>query len=420
MKKRQFLRYVGSAAMAAPFFPITASAQDSSAIVPYPDKNSEAFWERIRMDYRLKPEYINLENGYYNFVPTPILNKYIEHVREVNYQGSYYMRTVQWENKNKAAARVAQLVNCSEKELIITRNTTESLDLIIGGFPWKKGDEAIFAVQDYGAMQIHFEQMQKRYGMVCKKVSLPNHPKSDEEIMELYASQITPKTKLLMVCHMVNVTGQILPIRKICDMAHAHGVEVMVDGAHCVGHIKVDLAELDCDYYGSSLHKWLSTPLGAGMLYVAERHIPKIWPLLAEHEDDETKIRRLNHTGTHPVHTDLTINDCVDYMELIGMERKEERLRELQRYWSNQLRNVDNVVINTPIEPHRSCGIANVGLKNMKPHDLAKTLLNEFNVWTVAIDLENVHGCRITPNVYTTFDELDRFVSAIKTIAKRI
>ena len=418
MKKRQFLRYMGSAAMAAPLFPITLDNVKLKEM-PYPDKDSEAFWERIRKDYRLKPDYINLESGYYNIIPTPILEKYMEHIKHVNYEGSYYMRTVQWDNKKKAAARVAELVNCTEKELVITRNTTESLDMIIGGYPWKKGDEAIFAVQDYGAMQVHFHQMEDRYGIVCKKVSLPNHPESDEEIVSLYESQITPKTKLLMVCHMVNVTGQILPVRKICDMAHSHGVEVMVDGAHCIGHINVDLAELDCDYYGSSLHKWLCAPLGAGMLYVAEKNIPKIWPLLAEHESDKTKIRRLNHTGTHPVHTDLTINDSVDYLEMIGMERKEKRMRDLQRYWSDQLRNVDNVVINTPIEPHRSCGIANVGLTNMKPSEMAKKLLDEFNVWTVAIDFENVHGCRITPNVFTTTDELDQFVDAIKTMAKR-
>ena len=418
MKKRQFLRYMGSAAMAAPLFPITLD-NTKIAATPYPDKDSEAFWERIREDYKLKPDYINLESGYYNIIPTPILNKYTEHIQHVNYEGSYYMRTVQWENKKKAAARVAELVNCSEKELVITRNTTESLDMIIGGYPWQKGDEAVFAVQDYGAMQVHFHQMEDRYGIVCKKVSLPNHPESDEEIVSLYESQITPKTKMLMICHMVNVTGQILPVRKICDMAHSHGVEVMVDGAHCVGHIKVDLAELDSDYYGCSLHKWLCAPLGAGMLYVAEKNIPKIWPLLAEHENDKTKIRRLNHTGTHPVHTDLTINDSVDYLEMIGMERKENRMRYLQHYWSDQLREVDNVVVNTPIEPHRSCGIANVGLKNMKPADMAKTLLEEFNVWTVAIDFENVHGCRITPNVFTTTEELDQFVDAVKTMAKR-
>jgi selenocysteine lyase/cysteine desulfurase len=410
---------MGTAAMAAPFLPITLEAQSRSN-VPYPDKESEAFWDRIRMDYNLKPDYINLESGYYNVIPIPLMNKFVEHAKTVNYEGSYYMRTVQWENKNKVAARLAQLVNCSEKELVITRNTTESLDTIIGGYPWKKGDEAIYAVQDYGAMQDHFEQMEKRYGIVRKIVSIPNHPKSDEELVSLYESQITSNTKLLMVCHMVNVTGQILPIRKICDMAHAHGVEVMVDGAHCVGHIKVDLAELDCDYYGSSLHKWLCAPLGAGLLYVAERNIPKIWPLLADHEKDMTKIRRLNHTGTHPVHTDLTINDSLDYLEIIGLERKEERMRYLQRYWSDQFRDVANVVINTPVEPHRSCGIANVGLTNMKPGDLAKTLLEEFKVWTVGIDFENVHGCRITPNVFTTMEELDRFVDAIKTLAKRV
>lgn len=223
-----------------------------------------------------------------------------------------------------------------------------------------------------------------------------------------------------MVCHMVNITGQILPIKKICAMAHAHGVEVMVDGAHTVGHIPVDIRALDCDYYGSSLHKWLSVPLGAGLLYVKEKHIPKIWPLFAEHEADPAKIRRLNHTGTHPAHTDLTIKDAIAYLDIIGLERKEQRLRFIQRYWSDQLRQLPNVVINTPVEEQRSCGIANVGIKHIKPADLAKTLLKEFKVWTVAIDYANVQGCRITPNVYTTTAELDQFVAAIKTLAKRV
>ncbi len=421
MKKRQFLKRLGQATLVSPFLATSLQGYAKTTnLLPYPQSDDPSFWKRIRMDYALKPDYINLENGYYNFVPIPILNKYMEHVQNVNYEASYYMRTVQWENKNAAAARLAKLVNCAPEELIVTRNTTESLDMIIGGYPWERGDEAVFAKQDYGAMRMHFFQQQKRYGMVCKEVSLPNHPASDEEIVTLYESQITPKTKLLMVCHMVNITGQILPIRKICDMAHSYGVEVMVDGAHCVGHIKVDIEALNCDYYGSSLHKWLSVPLGAGILYVAKKHIPKIWPLLAEHEDDVTKIRRLNHTGTHPVHTDLTINDAIDYLNMIGLQRKEARLRFIQRYWSDPLRNVKNVVVNTPVESHRSCGIANVGIQNMKPHDLAKTLLEEFKIWTVAIDYENVQGCRITPNVYTTTEELDQFIAAIRNIAKRV
>ena len=419
MLKRDFLKRMGQAAVLSPFLPFTAQANANTEVRPYPLDDDENFWKRIREDYALKPDYINLENGYYNFAPKPILEKFIDHVKMVNYEASHYMRTVQWDNKKRIADRLAKLVNCDDDEVIITRNTTESLDLISGGFPWKEGDEALFATQDYGAMQEHFKLMAKRYGIVNKLVSVPNHPASDEEIVSLYENQITPKTKLIMVCHMINITGHILPIRKLCDMAHSHGVEVMVDGAHCVGHIKVDIKAMDCDYYGSSLHKWLSTPLGAGLLFVKKDKISKIWPLLAEHDRKPDDISRLNHTGTHPVHTDLAINDAIDYLDMIGIDRKEERMRYLQRYWSDQLRGVENVVINTPIEPHRSCGIANVGITHMKPNDVAKELLDEFKIFTVGINRENVLGCRITPNVYTTTQELDTFVSAIKMMAGR-
>ena len=216
---------------------------------------------------------------------------------------------------------------------------------------------------------------------------------------------------------MVNITGHILPVRKICDMAHAHGVQVMVDGAHAYAHINFDINDLDCDYYGASLHKWLSTPLGAGMLYVNKKHIDNIWPLLAEHHREPGDISRLNHTGTHPVYTDLAILNALDYQNRIGLDRKEARLRYLQRYWSDQVRDVKGIVLNTPKELHRSCGIANVGIENMKPHDMAKTLLDKYQIWTVAIDGHGVHGCRICPNVYTTLEELDVFVGALKEMA---
>ncbi len=417
MKKRQFLKQMGQAALISPFLPLTLQANSVSGQLPYPMNDDDAFWERVRKDYALKPDYINLENGYYNFIPEPTMSKYIEHIKMVNYEASFYMRTVQWDNKRKSASRLASMLGCTEEELILTRNTTESLDMIIGGFPWNEGDEAIFAEQDYGAMQDHFQLVAKRYGVVNRLVSVPNHPETDEEIVSLYEQQITPKTKLIMVSHMINITGHILPIRKISDMAHKYGVEVLVDGAHCIGHFDFNISELHCDYYGSSLHKWLSVPLGSGMLYVAKDKIPKIWPLLADHSNDTEKIQRLNHIGTHPVHTDLAVNDAIDYLELIGLERKEKRMRYLQRYWSDQLRGVKNIAVNTPVETHKSCGIANVGVTTMKPADLAKTLLDEFKIFTVAIDGANVKGCRITPNVYTTTKELDIFVDAMKTLA---
>jgi selenocysteine lyase/cysteine desulfurase len=379
--------------------------------------SDEQFWKTIRKDYLLKPEYINLENGYYNFIPQPLLEKFIGHVREVNYQGAYYMRNNAVENKKRVTAKLAALMGCSAEEVAITRNTTESLDIVIAGKHWEQGDETIMAEQDYGSIIEMLKQVGKRYGVVNKMISIPNHPSSDEEIVALYENAITPKTKLILVSHIVNITGQILPIKKICDMAHAKGVEVCVDGAHAVAHFQFKIPDLNCDYYGASLHKWLSTPLGAGLLYVKKEKMPSIEPLIVGWEKEPYKMLRISHTGTHPSHTDLTIEDSIDYYNMIGAERKESRLRFLQEYWTSKVRNVPRIIVNTPAESHRACGIANVGIEGIKPGDLAKRLLDEHRVYTVAIDGANVHGCRITPNVYTTTDELDQFVKALKTLA---
>ena len=393
---------------------------DQSADIDYSQRkrlSEENFWKSIRKDYLLKKDYVNLENGYYCFIPQPTLNKYLEHVKRINFEGSYYMRNQLDLDKRKTAERLSNLVNCDKDELAITRNTTESLDLIISGFPWKKNDEAIFAIQDYGSMQEMFKLTAKRRGIVNKIISVPNQPENDEEIVSLYEQKITKKTKLIMVSHMINITGQILPVKKICEMAHSYNIDVLVDGAHCVGHIDVDIKDLNCDYYGSSLHKWLSAPLGTGLLFVKKEKISKIEPILAGHVHQRDNIMRLNHIGTHPVHSDLAINDAIDYLESIGIERKQNRLRYIQRYWSDKLRFKNNIIINTPTEIQRSCGIANIGMKNKTPDELSKILFNEYSIFTVAIDYANVKGCRITPNIYTNEEELDYFVESIIKIA---
>lgn len=419
MKKRDFLKNMSLAVLGAPFYgSALASCMEEAANTPAKDlATKDDFWLKIRQDYKLKPDYINLESGYYNIIPQPTLDAMVEHARMVNYEGSYYMRTVQWDNKKRMAEKLAQVVGSTAKNVVITRNTTESLDLVIKGMDWKEGDEAVYAEQDYGAMKVMFEQVSKRFGTKNIVVSIPNHPKSDEEIVELYANAITPRTKLLMVCHMINITGHILPIKKICQMAHSKGVQVMVDGAHCVGHFKFDIEGLECDYYGSSLHKWLAVPLGTGLLYVKDEHIDNLWPIFAEHHREPGDISRLNHIGTHPVYHDLSIENAIDYYNMLGAERKEARLRYLQEYWSSKVRNHPNIVVNTPSESHRVCGIANVGIKSMTPKDLADRLMNEYKIFTVAIDYANVKGCRITPNVFTTTEELDAFVKALEEMA---
>jgi selenocysteine lyase/cysteine desulfurase len=418
MNKRTFLK-TSSLLSLGSMMSLSAIGKMVDAVAHLPAEAVAAdddFWTSIRKGYLLKDEYINLENGYYCILPQEVMARYVAHIREVNLHGAYYMRTVQFENKKAAAQKLADLAGCTTDELIITRNTTESLDMIISGFDWRAGDEAIMAEQDYGAMQDMFKQVSRRYGMVNKIVSIPMDPKSDDEIVDLFAKVITPKTRLLMVSHMINITGHILPVRKICDMAHSKNVQVMVDGAHALAHIKFTIPELHCDYYGSSLHKWLSTPLGAGLLYIKKEHIPKIWPLFAEGDKKDDDISRLNHTGTIPVATDLTIIDAIDFYQKIGAERKEARLRYLQNYWTNKVRTLPHVVSYTPADPSRSCGIANVGVKGIKPGDLAKLLLDKYKIYTVAIDSAGVHGCRITPNIYTTTDELDALVNALNSM----
>lgn len=380
--------------------------------------SDEDFWMQIRKAYKLKPDYINLENGYYCIQPEEILEAYIKHVRDVNLQGAYYMRTVQYDNKKNINQKLAEVAGCTAEELIITRNTTESLDMIIGGLNWQTGDEAVMAEHDYGAMLDMFKQVAKRHGVVNKIISVPLDPKTDEEIVSVYEKAITSKTKLLMICHMINITGQILPVKKICEMAHKKGVQVMVDGAHAFAHLDFKIPDLNCDYYGASLHKWLSVPLGAGLLYVKKENISKVWPLLAESEKPEEDISRLNHTGTIPVHTDLAIANSIEFYNKIGAKRKEDRLRYLQNYWVKQARTIPNVILNTPLDTARSCGIANVGIKGMTPSVMAERLLKEHKIYTVAIDSKGVQGCRITPNVYTTTQELDEFVSALKKLSK--
>ncbi len=419
MKKREFIKKASLAVLGSTFYSSALAKNLSHFSHNDPEKlaTEEDFWLKVRQDYKLKPDYINLENGYYNIIPTPTLEALKKNIDLVNYEGSHYMRTVQWDNKDRMVQKVSKIINAKPQNVILTRNTTESLNMVIKGMSWQKGDEAVYAVQDYGAMKNMFDQVSRRFGTVNKIISIPNHPASDEEIVALYEKAITPKTKLLMVCHMINITGHILPIKKICQMAHKKGVKVMVDGAHCVGHFEFDINDLECDYYGTSLHKWLAVPLGTGLLYVADTEIDGLWPLFAEEPTETGDIKRLNHTGTIPVYHDLSIEAAIDYYNVLGGKRKEARLRYLQEYWTSKVRGHKNIVVNTPKESHRACGIANVGIKGMKPHEMAKRLLDEHKVFTVGIDNANVQGCRVTPNVFTTIEELDIFVASLKKMS---
>jgi selenocysteine lyase/cysteine desulfurase len=420
MDKRSFLKNMGitGAALVANFSQLRNAVADAGNRSATALAGDEDFWLKVRGDYKIKPDYINLENGYYCFLPQQTLEHLIDHMRAINYEGSYYMRTVQFDNKRKVAEAVAKIVGCSADEVAITRNATESLDLVIGGLDWQAGDEAVMAEQDYGAMLNHFKMVERRYGTVNKLVSVPNHPKNDDELVELYASAISDRTRLLMVSQMINITGQVLPVRKIVDMAHARGVEVLVDGAHAYCHVPFQMADLDCDYYGTSLHKWLSAPLGSGMLYVKKEKIDSVWPLFAERDLEANDMGRLNHIGTHPAHTDLAILNAIEYQNTLGLERKAARLQYLQHYWTSRVRDLPRIEVNSPADMHRHGGIGNVGITGMEPRELGDRLMAEHGIYTAPINRPGVRGVRVTPNVYTTTSELDTLVAALKKISR--
>lgn len=416
MHKRDFLRTLGGAAIGFALSP--AERQLLAATPPAELARREDFWSELRARYVVPTEFIHLEHGYYSMQSQPVLERYLQHIREVNAVSSRYMRTVQYPNKERVQGKLAAIAGCSPRELIITRNTTESLDTVISGFDWKPGDEAVMGVHDYGAMLDQFSLMARRWGITNTRVTVPLDPASDDEVVQVYANAITPRTKLLMVCHMINITGHVLPVRKICDMAHARGVPVMVDGAHAFAQLDFRIPDLDCDFYGASLHKWLGTPLGAGILYVKPSAVETLWPLYGDEGYAATDIRKLNHTGTHPVATDLAIEDAIVFHETIGIQRKEERLRWLQRYWTTKVRGLPRIKVFTPRDPARTGAIANVGIEGMKPGDLATALMEKYRIFTVAINTAGVTGVRVTPQLFTTTQELDALVRALTELTK--
>jgi len=415
MDKREFLRGAGAGSLAALLGESTWARW--AALEPAELARSPDFWAELRARYRLRSDFINFEIGYYSMMAQPVLEALVEHIRTVNFEGAHYMRTRAADERMAARTALARVARCSVEELAITRNTTESLDMVIAGHDWKPGDEAVMAEQDYGTMLEMFEQVSRRHGVRCKRVSVPLDPRSDDELVELYARAITPRTRLLLISHMINITGHILPVRKLCDMAHERGVAVLVDGAHAFAHLDFALPDLGCDYYGASLHKWLGCPLGAGLLYVRRERVAGLWPLLAPPPKPADDIARLAHSGTYPAHIDLALRDAIAFHESIGIERKSARLHFLQRSWTERVRGRPRIRLNTPSDLARSCAIANVGIEGLAPSELARRLLDEQRIYTVAIDVANVQGVRITPHLYTSEPELDTLVAALLALS---
>lgn len=377
-------------------------------------ESDENYWNIVRSMFNYSKDFVNLENGY--FSPQPYSTEQFHQAKEhdINNRTSWFMRREQREAIEKTRKNLAEFLGCDAEELVLTRNTTEGLNTIISGFPWLRGDEVIIGNQDYGSMVAAFKLQEKRNGIVIKVAQIPLVPGSDDELLNAYMSLVTPKTKIIHLTHMINLSGQLLPAKKIIDAAHAKGIEVIVDAAHSVAHIDFKPGELGADYFAASLHKWLCCPLGAGILIMKKKHITRIWPLMADDEFAEDNIRKFEHQGTKPPQTVMAINEAIKFHNAIGSKLKQDRLRYLRNYWVSRVQDLQNVVMNTPNENERTGAIANISIKGYTPQQVADKLLKDHKVFTVAIDHPHIKGVRVTPHLYTSLADLDKLVEAIK------
>jgi selenocysteine lyase/cysteine desulfurase len=378
---------------------------------------NEDYWSVIQQAYSVNPDLINLNNG--GVSPSPIVvQQAVERYNQLANEGpSYYMWGILDQGREPLREKLARLAGAHPGEIAIDRNSTEALNTIIYGLPLKSGDEVIGTRQDYPNMIQAYRQRAERDGIVYKQISFDFPIEDDDKIVKAFEEAITPRTKLLHVTHIINWLGQIMPVQKICDMAHARGIEVIVDGAHSFGLLDFKIPELHCDYFGTSLHKFLSAPIGSGMMWVKSDKIEKIWPLTCNGTPHSADIRKFESLGTRSFPIEQGIGEAVNFHEGIGSKRKEERIRYLKDYWATKVQGIPKVKLHTSLNPKYSCAICGVTIDGMTPGELNTALFNQYKIHAVGIVVENISCVRVTPHVYTTLADLDKLVQAIRTLA---
>ncbi|MGA2296746.1 MAG: aminotransferase class V-fold PLP-dependent enzyme [FCB group bacterium] len=379
---------------------------------------NEDFWAWVQESYTASPNIINLNNGGVSPQPKVVQDAFERYYRMCNEAPSYYMWRILDQGREPLRMKLANLAGCSAEELAINRNSTESLATIILGLNLKKGDEVVLTKQDYPNVINTWKMREKRDGIKLKWVNFNFPIENDEEIVSQFENAFTPNTRIVNITHIINWIGQILPARKIADAAHKKGIEVMVDAAHTFAHIDYKIPDLDCDYFGTSLHKWLCAPFGTGLLYIKKDKIKNVLPIFANGEPESGDIRKFESLGTRNFATEQAIGNAINFHNAIGSKRKEERLRFLKNYWAEKAAKIDKVKIHTSFKPEYSCALCLVSVDGVKSADVSNTLFDKYKIHTVGIEWENISGVRVTPHVYTTLPDLDRLLVGLEDIAK--
>jgi isopenicillin-N epimerase len=427
--RRSFLGAIGLPAAAAaagvPLTPFRSSRalEIADELSRHPGSPNEVavdedFWATVAQAFTVDRSLVNLNNGGVSPAPAYVQEAMKRHLDYSNEAPVYTMWRILEPQREAVRERLARQWGVDPEEIALTRNASESLQILQFGHELRSGDEVLTTTQDYPRMLTTFKQRERREGIVLKQFSIPVPSEDPAEIVRAFEENISPRTRLILMCHMINLTGQILPVRDVVRMARGHGVPVIVDGAHSLAHHDFKISDLDCDNYSVSLHKWLFAPHGTGLLYVRRDKIEEIWPLMAATEQMDDNIRKFEEIGTHPAANYLAIAEALTFHQGIGGKRKQARLVYLRDYWARPLLELDRVTLHTSLKPGLACGIANVEIEGIDPGELTNWLWHEHRIIVTPINHAEFRGLRVSPSVYTTLTELDRFVEAMSHVAR--
>ena len=428
LDRRRFLSSVGkglglaalsSSTVASLLKDVKAAARRVAHLSAEDAARDEDFWFEIQQSFSVTRGIVNLNNGGVSPSPRVVTEALVRYIWQQEDATAYTMWEILEPQSETIRTGLAELFGCDREEIAITRNTSDSLEAVLLGLDLKRGDEVLTTTQDYPRMLTTLRQRERREGVVLKTFKIPIPPKDPSEITAAYASNITPRTRVILVSHVINITGQITPVREVCELARKRGIEAVVDGAHSFAHFQFKRDDLGCDYFGTSLHKWLHAPKGTGLLYVRKDKIKNVWPLFAAEKSQDADIRKFEETGTRSAAPRLAIGEALLFHQGVGPARKEARLRYLARRWMNQLKDEPNVRFNTSFDDRQSCAIANVQVADTDPYAVCTHLMSRHKIYATPILHEEFKGVRVTPSVYTTLEELDRFCDAMRTVARK-
>jgi selenocysteine lyase/cysteine desulfurase len=425
--RRSFLGALGAPVLCAAALNLNATqvaAQAAQTRGPDEDDDyaaaarDEAFWGQIATAFTVDRSLIHLNNGGVSPAPAFVQNAMKRRLDQSNEAPSRILWQYLEPQRENVRQRLALQWGVDSEEIALTRNASESLQICQFGIDLAPGDEILTTDQDYPRMRATFRQRARREGVRVRLISLPVPAESDDEVVQRFADAITDRTRMILVSHMINLTGQILPVARVVALGREHNILVIIDGAHAFAHVPFKLADLDCDYYGTSLHKWLFAPHGTGLLYVRRDKIRDLWPLMAADEVLDDDIRKFEEIGTHPAANELYVGEALTFNQTIGFQRKAARMVYLRDYWADPLLTHDRVRLHTSRKPGYACGIATVQIEGVNSGELTSHLWRKHKIIVTPIVHEQFEGIRVSPSVYTIPPELDLFVEAMEDVVR--